>query len=219
MPDSNCSSCRNSKCRRTSSSRSASNWRRCISMLRRLASSRSQSITELLSDRFNHTRDRANDAFELRHLDGQLSAACCSQLVVTSPAVASRRAPLRGHPSLNEHPLDREVKRDFFDMENVIRYPLNRIGDLISMHLAGARQSFQDQQISDDVLQVEEGSLYPALQRMLIKGWVTAKWSTTAGNRRARYYQLTTAGRKQLAVEMSPFERVIGAITRVIEAV
>lgn len=74
-------------------------------------------------------------------------------------------------------------------------------------------------QISEDVLQVEEGSLYPALQRMLIKGWVTAKWGTTAGNRRARYYQLTVAGRKRLAVEMSQFERVIGAITRVIEAV
>jgi PadR family transcriptional regulator PadR len=73
--------------------------------------------------------------------------------------------------------------------------------------------------MSDDVLQVEEGSLYPALQRMLIKGWVTAKWGTTAGNRRARYYQLTAAGRRQLAVEMSQFARVIGAITRVIEAV
>jgi len=73
--------------------------------------------------------------------------------------------------------------------------------------------------VSDDLLQIEEGSLYPALQRMLIKGWVTAKWSTTAGNRRARYYQLTAAGRKQLLVEMSQFERVIGAITRVIRAV
>src|SRR6266853_2239714 len=76
-----------------------------------------------------------------------------------------------------------------------------------------------NQQISEDVLQVEEGSLYPALQRMLIKGWVTAEWGTTAGNRRARYYTLTTAGRKQLSVEMSQFERVIGAITRVIETV
>ncbi|MGB2664852.1 MAG: PadR family transcriptional regulator [Candidatus Acidiferrum sp.] len=75
------------------------------------------------------------------------------------------------------------------------------------------------QQNSNDVLQVEEGSLYPALQRMLIKGWVTAKWGTTAGNRRARYYQLTAAGRKQLSVELSQFERVIGAITRVIQAV
>jgi transcriptional regulator len=70
---------------------------------------------------------------------------------------------------------------------------------------------------SSGVLQVEEGSLYPALQRMLIKGWVTAKWGITAGNRRARYYQLTAAGRKQLAAEVSQFERVIGAITRVIQ--
>ena len=75
------------------------------------------------------------------------------------------------------------------------------------------------QQSSDDVLQVEEGSLYPALQRMLIKGGVTAEWGTTAGNRRARYYTLTTAGRKQLSVEVSQFERVIGAVTRVIQTV
>lgn len=75
------------------------------------------------------------------------------------------------------------------------------------------------ERISNDVLQVQEGSLYPALQRMLIKGWVTAKWGTTAGNRRARYYQLTARGRKQLELEKSQFERVIGAITRLIEAV
>lgn len=75
------------------------------------------------------------------------------------------------------------------------------------------------QRISKEVLQVQEGSLYPALQRMLIKGWVTAKWGTTVGNRRARYYQLTARGRKQLELEKSQFERVIGAITRLIEAV
>jgi PadR family transcriptional regulator, regulatory protein PadR len=75
------------------------------------------------------------------------------------------------------------------------------------------------QRTSNEILQIEEGSLYPALQRMLIKGWVTAKWGSTAENRRARYYQLTAAGRKQLDVELSQFERVIGAITRVIEAV
>ena len=73
------------------------------------------------------------------------------------------------------------------------------------------------QRISEDVLQVEEGSLYPALQRMLIKGWVTAKWGTTAGNRRARYYRLTVAGRKQLEVEVSQFDRVMQAIARVIQ--
>src|ERR1700738_1893278 len=70
---------------------------------------------------------------------------------------------------------------------------------------------------SDDVLQVEEGSLYPALQRMLIKGWVRAEWGTTAGNRRARYYKLSSSGRKQLALEISQFQRVVGAITRVIQ--
>ena len=73
------------------------------------------------------------------------------------------------------------------------------------------------QRISEDVLRVEEGSLYPALQRMLIKGWVTANWGTTAGNRRARYYRLTAAGRKQLEAEVSQFDRVMQAITRVIQ--
>ncbi|MFZ0963810.1 MAG: PadR family transcriptional regulator [Terriglobia bacterium] len=73
------------------------------------------------------------------------------------------------------------------------------------------------EQVSDEVLQVEEGSLYPALQRMLVKGWVTAKWGVTAGNRRARYYRLTPLGRKQLEVEVSEFERVVAAITRAIQ--
>jgi len=91
---------------------------------------------------------------------------------------------------------------------------LTRSGEMHGYEIANSIQ-----QLSDDVLQVEEGSLYPALQRMLIKGWVTARWGTTAGNRRARYYQLTAAGRKQLAIEKSQFERVIGAVTRVIEAV
>ena len=75
------------------------------------------------------------------------------------------------------------------------------------------------QQLSEDVLQVEEGSLYPALQRMLIKQWVTAVWGVTAGNRRARYYRLTPAGRKQLQMELSRHTRVSGAIQKVIEAV
>jgi|SRR5215467_4939240 len=73
------------------------------------------------------------------------------------------------------------------------------------------------QRASDDVLQVEEGSLYPALQRMLLKGWVTAEWGVTAGNRRARYYTLTSSGRKQLQAEISQFERVMGAIARVVQ--
>jgi len=75
------------------------------------------------------------------------------------------------------------------------------------------------QQASDEVLLIEEGSLYPALQRMLMKSWVTAEWGVTAGNRRARYYTLTANGRKQLSAEVSQFRRTMGAITRVIEAV
>ncbi len=71
--------------------------------------------------------------------------------------------------------------------------------------------------LSDQVLQVEEGSLYPALQRMLIKGWVVAEWRTSENNRRARYYTLTKAGRKQLGTELSDFEKVVAAIQRVIE--
>jgi PadR family transcriptional regulator, regulatory protein PadR len=89
---------------------------------------------------------------------------------------------------------------------------LSRHGELHGFEIANAIQ-----QTTEDVLQVEEGSLYPALQRMLIKGWVAAHWGTTAGNRRARYYQLTPGGRKQLTAEISQFRRVMGAITRVIE--
>ncbi|HEX4231241.1 MAG TPA: PadR family transcriptional regulator [Bryobacteraceae bacterium] len=71
--------------------------------------------------------------------------------------------------------------------------------------------------LSQNILTVEEGSLYPALQRMLIKGWVKAEWGVTAENRRARYYRLTAVGRKQLEQEISRFERVMGAVTRVIQ--
>src|SRR6478672_9397094 len=68
------------------------------------------------------------------------------------------------------------------------------------------------QQISGDILQVEEGSLYPALQRMLLKGWVVAEWKQSENNRRARFYTLTPAGRKQLAREVGAFKRVMAAI-------
>jgi PadR family transcriptional regulator, regulatory protein PadR len=71
---------------------------------------------------------------------------------------------------------------------------------------------------SADVLTVEEGSLYPALQRLLVKGWVEAEWGSTAANRRARYYRLTRAGRRQLEAEQAQFERVTGAIVRVLQA-
>ena len=70
---------------------------------------------------------------------------------------------------------------------------------------------------TEGVLQVEEGSLYPALQRMLLKGWVTAEWGSTAGNRRARYYQLTSLGGKQLEVELSQYRRVNLAIQKLLQ--
>ena len=89
---------------------------------------------------------------------------------------------------------------------------LARHGELHGFEIADSIQ-----RTTENVLQVEEGSLYPALQRILLKGWATAEWGTTAGNRRARYYKITAAGRKQLAREISQFNRVIGAIHRVIQ--
>jgi PadR family transcriptional regulator PadR len=70
-------------------------------------------------------------------------------------------------------------------------------------------------QLSDEVLHVEEGSLYPALQRLQIRGWIDSEWGHSVNNRRARYYRLTKAGRKQLGEAESSFTRLIGAITRV----
>jgi transcriptional regulator len=69
---------------------------------------------------------------------------------------------------------------------------------------------------SDDVLTVGESALYPALQRLLLNGWVKAEWGTSENNRRARYYTLTAAGRKQLAAERAEFDRMVGAIMRVL---
>ena len=72
------------------------------------------------------------------------------------------------------------------------------------------------ERMSDDVLQVEEGSLYPALQRLLIKGLVTAEWGRTLENRRARYYRITAVGRKHLKQEMEIYQRVSVAVGRVL---
>lgn len=82
------------------------------------------------------------------------------------------------------------------------------------MHGYGIAQRLR--QVSDDVLQVGESSLYPALQRLLLNGWVKAAWGASENNRRARYYTLTAAGRKQLASERAEFARVVGAIEKVL---
>jgi transcriptional regulator len=84
-----------------------------------------------------------------------------------------------------------------------------------AMHGYGIAQYIQ--QISDDVLQVEEGSLYPALQRLLVKGWVKAAWGISDNNRRARYYTLTSAGKRQLGEEAENFARMVKAISRVMQ--
>jgi transcriptional regulator len=72
--------------------------------------------------------------------------------------------------------------------------------------------------VSDDVLQVGESSLYPALQRLLLQGFVKAEWGVSENNRRARYYTLTAAGRKQLGVERREFDRMVNAIYKTLES-
>jgi len=81
------------------------------------------------------------------------------------------------------------------------------------MHGYGIAQHIH--QMSDDVLEVEEGSLYPALQRMQLQGWIASEWGQSANNRRARYYRLTPAGRKQMGQEVAGFDRILQAIARV----
>ena len=83
------------------------------------------------------------------------------------------------------------------------------------MHGYGIAQYIR--QISKDVLQVEEGSLYPALQRLAVKGWVKADWGVSEKNHRARFYKLTAAGRKRLVQEVEDFEMVLGAIMQVLQ--
>jgi PadR family transcriptional regulator, regulatory protein PadR len=85
-----------------------------------------------------------------------------------------------------------------------------------SMHGYGIAERLRT--LSDDVLHVGESSLYPALQRLLLQGWVKAEWGASDNNRRARYYTLTPAGRKRLTNEREEFDRLILAIHKVLEA-
>jgi len=85
-----------------------------------------------------------------------------------------------------------------------------------SMHGYGIAQHLRT--TSHEVLHVGESSLYPALQRLLLNGWVKGEWGTSDNNRRARYYTLTPEGRKRLVVERKGFDQLIGAIQRVLEA-
>jgi PadR family transcriptional regulator PadR len=93
---------------------------------------------------------------------------------------------------------------DMLILKTLSRGPLHGYG--IARHIL---------QVSDEVLRVEEGSLYPALQRLQVKGWVESEWRRSPQNRRARYYSLTAAGGRQLQLEDSAFRQTVRAITRV----
>jgi len=97
-------------------------------------------------------------------------------------------------------------------LDLLILKTLARHGEMHGFEIADSIQS-----TTEDILQVEEGSLYPALQRMLVKGWLTGEWGKTAENRRARYYTLTAEGRRQLEREMERYSRVSLAIARILE--
>ncbi len=75
------------------------------------------------------------------------------------------------------------------------------------------------QQVSSDVLQIQQGSMYPALHRLERRGWIKAKWGTSDNNRRAKYYELTAAGKKQLTVETDSWQKMTAAVTQILESV
>ena len=82
-------------------------------------------------------------------------------------------------------------------------------------HLHGYAIAQLIQQLSEDILRIEEGSLYPALQRLELNGWIEGEWGLSANNRRARFYKLTPDGRKKLTSEAKRYQQVTGAIARV----
>src|SRR5262245_43357569 len=96
---------------------------------------------------------------------------------------------------------------DLLILRTIARSPMHGYG--IAQHI---------RTLSAEVLQVGESSLYPALQRLLLNGWVKAEWGASENNRRARYYTITAAGRKQLAAERKEFDQLVLAIQRVLDA-
>ena len=109
----------------------------------------------------------------------------------------------------NVHSEKHELLKGTLDMlilQTLTLQPMH--GYAIAQHIA---------RLSEDVLSVEQGSLYPALDRLQAKGWVTSKWGQSPTGRRARYYTLTAAGRRQLGQEITSFDRVLAAIERVMK--
>lgn len=91
-----------------------------------------------------------------------------------------------------------------------------KVLSLEPMHGWGVSERIQ--QISDDELTVNQGALYPALHRLVRRGWIEAEWDTTENNRRAKYYRLTPAGERQLGLELDHWERLSAAVDRVVRA-
>jgi transcriptional regulator len=108
---------------------------------------------------------------------------------------------------MSTHPSDR--------LQGTLDLLVLRVLQQAPMHGWGIAQ--QIQLISRDVLQVNQGSLYPALRRLEERGWITAEWGTSENNRRARFYRLSAAGRRQLARETAQWEQFVGAVTRILQ--
>src|ERR1700744_3050287 len=125
-------------------------------------------VTPRLLCGLNDARDRAHHAFELRDLNAQLLATRRSELVVARPAVACRRAPLCGHPSLDEHALQCRIERTFLDLQHVLSGLLDRVGDLEAMQLAIPRESFQDQEIERSGRDFVAGVRHSVLRRYIV---------------------------------------------------
>jgi PadR family transcriptional regulator PadR len=133
--------------------------------------------------------------------------------VISPRACASIESPIDALPidDLYVYPMPKKSDLmpgtlDMLILKTLTRAPLHGYGIALSI-----------KRLSDDVLTVEEGSLYPALQRLLLQNWVKAEWKMTETNRRARFYTLTPTGRKQLGRELSQFEQMIAAIGRVLQ--
>lgn len=108
----------------------------------------------------------------------------------------------------------RDEKSDL--LQGTLDVLILKIVALERMHGYGISQRIQ--QISQDVLRVNQGSLYPALQRLQQRGWIVSEWGESDNNRRARFYRLTRAGRKRLQEEAEEWERLSAAVTRILEA-
>lgn len=92
---------------------------------------------------------------------------------------------------------------------------LKTLDTMGAMH--GYAIAFRIQQVSEDALRLNQGTLYPALLRLQQRGWITSRWGVTENNRRARYYSITKAGRKQLTEEAESWERMAAIINRVLQ--